>query len=327
MTSQFHLLGTRRFLPLFVTQFLGALNDNVFKNALVILVTYRIAERVGVSAQQMATLAAGLFILPFFLFSATAGRVADRFDKSRLIVLVKASEIAFMALAVWGFVAESLPLLLLVLFLMGVHSTVFGPIKYGILPQHLRGDELLAGNGLIEAGTYLAILAGTIAGGVLILTDNGVAAVSAMVLAVAVGGLLAGLFVPPAPPPAPGLGIPLNFLADTGRIVRDATRSRDLRLAILGISWFWLVGATFVSQFPVYAKDVLGGNEHVVTLFLTAFSVGIGLGSLLCNRLLEGEVSARHVPFAALGITLFTVDLYFASRGGGAPTALNRAPA
>jgi acyl-[acyl-carrier-protein]-phospholipid O-acyltransferase/long-chain-fatty-acid--[acyl-carrier-protein] ligase len=313
--SQFHLLRTRRFLPLFVTQFLGALNDNIFKNALVILVTYRLADRAGVSAQQMATLAAGLFILPFFLFSATAGRLADRFDKSRIIVAVKASEILFMGLAAWGFFAESLALLLLVLFLMGLHSTVFGPIKYGILPVHLREDELLGGNGLIEAGTYLAILLGTISGGVLILTSAGVATVSVVVLAVAAAGLVAGLFVPRAAPAAPGLRIPLNIAADTLTIVREATRRRELRLAILGISWFWLVGATFLSQFPVFAKDVLGVNEHVVTLFLTAFSVGIGIGSLLCNRLLKGEISAKHVPFGALGMTIFTVDLYFASRG------------
>jgi acyl-[acyl-carrier-protein]-phospholipid O-acyltransferase/long-chain-fatty-acid--[acyl-carrier-protein] ligase len=312
--TQFHLLKTRRFLPLFTTQFLGALNDNLFKNALVILATYRLAEQAGMSPQILATLAAGIFILPFFLFSATAGRMADRFDKSRLIVAIKLCEIAFMGLAAWGFLAGSVPLLLFVLFLMGLHSTFFGPLKYGILPVQLRPEELLGGNGLIEAGTFLAILVGTIVGGFLILSDWGVEAVSILAVAVAVAGTIAGLFVPRAAPADPDLKIHFNIVAETIQLVRESTQRRDLRLAMLGISWFWLVGATFLSQFPVFAKDVLGANEHVVTLFLTAFSIGIGIGSLLCNRLLKGEVSAKYVPLGALAITLFTVDLYFASR-------------
>jgi acyl-[acyl-carrier-protein]-phospholipid O-acyltransferase/long-chain-fatty-acid--[acyl-carrier-protein] ligase len=314
MQTQFQLLKTRRFLPLFTTQFLGALNDNLFKNALVILATYRLAEQAGMSPQILATLAAGIFILPFFLFSATAGRMADRFDKSRLIVAIKLCEIAFMGLAAWGFLAGSVPLLLFVLFLMGLHSTFFGPLKYGILPVQLRPEELLGGNGLIEAGTFLAILVGTIVGGFLILSDWGVEAVSILAVAVAVAGTIAGLFVPRAAPADPDLKIHFNIVAETIQLVRESTQRRDLRLAMLGISWFWLVGATFLSQFPVFAKDVLGANEHVVTLFLTAFSIGIGIGSLLCNRLLKGEVSAKYVPLGALAITLFTVDLYFASR-------------
>jgi acyl-[acyl-carrier-protein]-phospholipid O-acyltransferase/long-chain-fatty-acid--[acyl-carrier-protein] ligase len=307
------IMRSRRFLPLFVTQFLGALNDNVFKNALVILVTFRLAAEQGVDAQLTATIAAGLFILPFFLFSATAGRFADKFEKSKLIVAIKSAEIAIMALAVVGFAIANLTLLMIVLFLMGVHSTFFGPLKYGILPAHLKSHELLSGNALIEAGTFLAILIGTIAGGVLILTGHGVVAVSILVLAVASLGLAASLFIPRAEPADRTLKLGFNIAADTWEMIRNAAGQRDVFLAILGISWFWLIGATYLAQFPAYAKDVLGADDHVVTLFLTAFSIGIGAGSLLCNRLLKGEISARYVPVGALGVTLFTIDLYFAS--------------
>jgi acyl-[acyl-carrier-protein]-phospholipid O-acyltransferase/long-chain-fatty-acid--[acyl-carrier-protein] ligase len=315
------ILKSRRFLPLFITQFLGAMNDNVFKNALIILVTFKIAEETGLNGQVMATIAAGLFILPFFLFSATAGRFADKFEKSRLIVAIKTAEIAIMGLAVAGFELSNLTLLMTVLFLMGTHSTFFGPLKYGILPAHLKIGELLAGNALIEAGTFLAILIGTIAGGVLILTDRGVLAVSLLVMAVAILGLLASLFIPRAAAQAPGLKLGFNIAAHTWEMVREVRGRRELYLAILAISWFWLIGSTFLSQFPAFAKDVLGANDHVVTLFLTAFSLGIGAGSLLCSRLLRGEISLRYVPAGALGMSLFAVDLYFASAnlsGGGA---------
>ena len=314
--EQFHLLVRRRFLPLFVTQSLGALNDNVFKNALVILVTYRIAERAGLNSQIMATLAAGLFILPFFLFSATAGQIADRFEKSRLIALIKACEIAFMAMAAIGFLAENTYFLLGVLFLMGVHSTFFGPLKYSILPAHLAENELLGGNGLIEAGTFLAILVGTIAGGLLILNDGGVILVSAAMVAVALAGFMSSLFIPRAPAAAPDLRIGVNILRETWNIMAYTAERRDVFLSMLGISWFWLVGATFLSQFPTFAKDTLRADEQVVTLFLATFSVGIGVGSLLCNRLLKSEISAKYVPFGALGMAVFSIDLYFASLNG-----------
>jgi acyl-[acyl-carrier-protein]-phospholipid O-acyltransferase / long-chain-fatty-acid--[acyl-carrier-protein] ligase len=311
--SQFALLRTRRFLPLFVTQFLGALNDNFFKQALVVLVTYRLAEAAGLNSQILVTLAAGLFILPFFLFSATAGRLADKFDKRRLVLVVKSAEIVFMATATAGFLTGNVVLLFTVLFLMGVHSTFFGPIKYGILPAHLRADELLAGNGLIDAGTFLAILIGTIAGGLVMLTAHGAVAISAGLLAVAGVGLLAALFIPSAPPAAPDLPVHFNIIADTAEMLRYARQRRDLFLAMLGISWFWLVGATFLSQFPAFAKNAIGADESVMTLFLTSFTVGIALGSLLCNRLLRGAVSVRYVPLGALGISLFTIDLFYAS--------------
>ena len=312
--SQFRLLARRRFLPLFVTQFLGAFNDNLFKNALVILILYRLAAESGTDGQILVTIAAGIFILPFFLFSATAGQLADKLEKARLIRLTKIAEVVIMGLAVAGFQLGDPMVLLVVLFLMGTQSTFFGPLKYAILPDHLAADDLIGGNALIEAGTFLAILIGTILGGVLILRANGIVVVSTAVVALAVSGWIASTFIPQAPPPAPNLAIDRNIIGATWRLVGAATAFRDIRLAILGISWFWLVGATFLAQFPNFAKGVIGGDQYVVTLFLASFSVGIGVGSLLCNWLLRGAVSARYVPFAALGMTVFIADLYLASR-------------
>ena len=262
----------------------------------------------------MVTLATGIFILPFFLFSATAGRLADKFEKQRIIHVIKAAEVAIMLLAAFAFSLGSITFLMIVLFLMGVHSTFFGPLKYGILPVHLRPEELLSGNALIEAATFLAILLGTIAGGVLIMADHGILAVSLLALAIAVGGLVASFFIPHAPSAAPDLKIGFNIVSDSWRMVRHVAARRGIFLSILGISWFWLLGATFLAQFPAFAKNVLGGNDHVVTLFLTAFSIGIGIGSMLCNRLLKGVISVRYVPAAALAMTVFILDLYFATR-------------
>jgi acyl-[acyl-carrier-protein]-phospholipid O-acyltransferase/long-chain-fatty-acid--[acyl-carrier-protein] ligase len=315
------LLRARRFLPLFVAQFAGALNDNVFRSALVILATFRLADSSGWNPQLVATAAGGIFILPFFLLSATAGRLADRFDKAMLIRVVKASEIVLVALAGWGFLRGSLSTLMAVLFLLGLHSTFLGPLKYAILPQHLRHDELIAGNALIEAGTFLAILIGTIFGGSLVLSDGGIASVLGLLGALAVVGLVASFAIPAAPSAAPDLRVGFNVVAATAEMLRYAASRRDLFLSILGISWFWLVGATFLSQVPALVKDGLGGDPQIVTLLLTVFSVGIGLGSLLCNRLLQGEVSAKHVPFGALGISLFAFDLWSATNGLAASAA------
>ncbi len=316
------ILRSRRFLPLFVTQFLGAFNDNLFKNAMVILILFRIAGEDGLNGQLMVTAAAGIFILPFFLFSATAGQLADKYDKSRLIRYVKAAEIAAMGLAALGFVLGDAYFLTAVLFLMGAQSAFFGPLKYGILPEHLAEDELVGGNALIEAGTYLAILAGTIGGGLLILADGGKTLVSLAVVALALAGWAASLAIPKSPAAAPDLKVNWNLYTETRDIMVLAAKRQDVFLSILGISWFWLVGATFLAQFPAFAKDVLGGSEQVVTLFLTVFSVGIGVGSMLCDRLLKGEVSARHVPFGALGMAIFSVDLYFASGLTAVPAEL-----
>ncbi|MGE4277970.1 MAG: acyl-[ACP]--phospholipid O-acyltransferase [Magnetospirillum sp.] len=309
----FHLLARRRFLPLFVSQFLGAANDNFFKNALVILVIYRLGAESGMAPQVLATIAAGLFILPYFLFSATAGQLADRYEKSRLMKGWKAAEIAISALGAWALVSHSVPLMLVALFLLGLQSTFTSPIKYAVLPEYLRQDELVGGNALIEGGTFLAILAGTIAGGTLVLVEDGTALVGWAMLVLAVLGFAASLALPRAHGGDLSVKVGWNLATETVGLYQLVRRKRELFLAVLGISWFWLVGATYLSQFPAFAKDVLSADEHVVTLMLTMFSVGIGLGSVLCGRLLKGEISARHVPFAALAMTLFGLDLYFAA--------------
>ncbi|WP_193367663.1 acyl-[ACP]--phospholipid O-acyltransferase [Pelagibius marinus] len=307
------ILKSRRFLPLFATQFLGAFNDNLFKNALVVLVLFRIAADEGGRGEMLAAAAAGLFVLPFFLFSATAGQLADKYDKARMIRGVKLAEVAIMLLAALGFAWERTDFLFVVLFLMGIQSAFFGPLKYGILPQHLDTKELVGGNALIEAATFLAILLGTIAGGLLILADGGVTVISGGIIVVALLGWAASLMIPAAPAPAPQLKVNWNFVWETGEILRHAAARRDIFLSILGISWFWLVGLSFLALFGPYAKNVLGGDEQVITLFLTVFSIGIGVGSIGCDRLLKGEVSARTVPFGALGMAVFSIDLYFAS--------------
>ncbi|MDG2285421.1 MAG: acyl-[ACP]--phospholipid O-acyltransferase, partial [Alphaproteobacteria bacterium] len=306
----FSLLKSRRFLPLFVTQLLGAMNDNLFKNALIILTLYRLST--DGNGQILVTVASGLFVLPFFLFSATAGQIADKFEKSRLIRRIKLAEILVMALGVAALHLGEPVWLIGVLFLMGTQSAFFGPLKYGILPDHLRQDELVAGNGLIEAGTFVAILIGAVIGGVFVLGDNGIAVISSIILVMAALGYIASHAIPMAPPTAAGITIGANILAETWRIVAHAGSSRNLFLSILGISWFWLIGATFLSQFPTLAKDFLGGDDEVVTLLLTTFAIGIGVGSIWCNSLLKGEVSAKWVPVGAIAMTFFIADFYIA---------------
>ena len=308
------LLRTRRFLPLFITQFLGAFNDNVFKNALVMLIAYKWAQQSGGNAQIMVTLAAALFIAPYLLFSATAGQLADKYDRAMLARWIKIAEIILMIIAAAGFYMHSIYFLLFVLFCMGVQATFFGPIKYALLPQHLHEDELIAGNAWIEAGTFLAILIGTISGGLLIMQEAGSHLISAAIILVALGGYIASRYIPPAGSPMPMLKINWNLVQETWNIIQNDRRNPRVYRCILGISWFWLIGATFLSQFPTYAKDVIHADETVVTLFLTVFSVGVGIGSFLCNALLKGQVKATHVPAAAAGITVFTIDLFFASQ-------------
>lgn len=313
--SQLSLLKSRRLLPLFVTQFLGAVNDNLLKMALVTIATYH-AFTDPTTTRIVVAIATSIFILPYFPFSATAGQLADKYEKARLIRLVKLWEIGVMILAAVGFAFDGLTFLLFelaVLLLLGIQATFFGPVKYGILPNHLAPDELMGGNALIEAGTFLAILLGTIAGALLILAPHGPTIVSTALLAVALGGWIASCFIPPAGRAAPDLRINPNIWSETMAILRQTAVHRDLRLSIVGISWFWLFGAVFVSQFPTYAKDALNANAGVETLFLALFSLGIGAGSVLCGRLLRGEVSARLAPIGALGMTLFTLDLFFVS--------------
>jgi 1-acyl-sn-glycerol-3-phosphate acyltransferase len=322
-SSQFGLLAQRRFAPFFATQFLGALNDNVYKNALVLMVAFHGAALTSMSSDVVVNLAGALFMLPFFLFSATAGQLADKYDKARLIRIIKLLEIGIMMLGAAGFVVSSLPLLLAALFLMGLHSTLFGPVKYAILPQTLDSHEIVGGNALVETGTSLAILAGTIAGGLLIAADRGaVLWVPAAVIGIAIAGYLTARRVPSAPPPAPDLRIDWNPLTETWRNLKFARGNRTVFLSILGVSWFWLYGLVFISQFPNYARVNLGGTEHVVTLLLTMFSIGIGVGSLLCERMSGHKVELGLVPFGSIGLTVFAFDLAFASPGAHAGPAL-----
>ena len=314
-TTQLHLLASRRLLPLFLTQFLSAVNDNLFRTALIVHITFQGTQTPETKAF-LSNIAIALFILPYFLFSATAGQLADKYEKSRLIRYVKLWEVAAMALAALGFALDNTVYQLAVLFFLGLQSTFFGPVKYGILPDHLQTDELMGGNALIEAGTFLAILIGNIAGAILMHDANyGPSVVSAVLLMLAVAGWAVSLLVPRAKRAMPELPINPNILAETFGIIRYAQERRDLRLSIMGISWFWAMGALFIAQFPAYAKDTLGADDTVVPLFLAAFSVGIGTGSLLCGRLLRGEVSARLAPLGALGMTIFTFDLCWASGG------------
>jgi acyl-[acyl-carrier-protein]-phospholipid O-acyltransferase/long-chain-fatty-acid--[acyl-carrier-protein] ligase len=307
------LLATRRFLPLFITQFLGAFNDNLLKNALVVLITYKLAVEAGENAQVLVTLAAGLFILPFFLFSALAGQLADKFERTMIVRWVKTLEIIIMLLASVGFILHNSWFLIAVLFAAGTHSTFFGPIKYTLLPQHLLADELLTGNAYIEAGTFLAILLGTICGGLMILDAYGIYSVSSMLITIAVLGYIACQFIPLAPAPDPGLTLNYNLIQETMRIIGYSRVNQRVFICIIAISWFWFVGAIFLAQFPTYVKNYLHAEASVVTLFLTLFSVGIGLGSFVCSKMLKGQVKATYVPLAALGITIFTIDLYLAS--------------
>ncbi|MDA8231270.1 MAG: acyl-[ACP]--phospholipid O-acyltransferase [Magnetospirillum sp.] len=313
------LLASRRLGPLFATQFLGAANDNLFKNAMIVLVVYRLGGAGGVSPEVLGTLATAAFILPFFLFSATAGQLADRYDKAGLIRLAKVGEIVVAVLAAAGFLAGHAWYLLAVLFLLGAQATFFGPLKYAILPDHLEADDLVTGNALIEAGTFVAILLGTIAGGLLVMLPGGPGIVSGWLVGLAALGYATSRWVPPAPVAAPGLRVGPNIIAETAAIVRQSAERRDVFLAILGLSWFWLVGAIFLSQFAAVAKIVLNADNHVVTLFLTLFSVGVGLGSLVCGRLMQGEISARYVPAAAIAIAVFSLDFALGARAAAVP--------
>ena len=316
--SQFALLGQRRFGPFFATQLLGALNDNVFRNATIVLVT----SQLGLSTQQAGVytnLAPALFILPFFLFSALAGQLAEKHEKARLIRFVKLFEIVAMAIAAWGFYAHHALLLMVVLFLMGMHSTMFGPIKYSILPQALHPQELVGGNGLVESGTAMAILCGMMLGGGLMLSQqHGPLLASLAVLAIAVLGYLASRAIPPAPATAPDLRIDWNIFSATWRTVRRCTHQRAVWNSVLGISWFWFFGTALTAQLPVYAQVNLGGGASLYLLALGVFSIGTGIGSLLCEKLSGRTVEIGLVPLGAFGVSACALDLYFA-RSGATP--------
>ena len=313
--NQFALLGQRRFAPFFWTQFAGAANDNLFKFAFTVMVTYQL--QVAWMKPAMAGLVIGaLFILPFLLFSATAGQLTDKYNKTQIIRLVKNLEIAIMALAAWGFVAANVPLLLACVFLMGLHSTLFGPVKFAYLPQVLDARELTGGNGMVEMGTFVAILLGNVAGGLLIaLPLVGPSYVAAACLLLALLGRVLAQAVPVSPATDPALRINWNPLTETWRNLKLAHGNVVVFRSLLGISWMWFFGAVFLANFPAFARDTLHGNEQVASLLLVVFSVGIGVGALLCEILSRRHVEIGLVPMGAIGMTVFSVDLYFASRG------------
>ena len=319
--SPIGLLKTRRLWPLVLAQSCGALNDNLVKNAMVVLALFELSiGGVGLSA-----LAGALFIAPYILLSATAGKLADRFPKPRVVLVYKLAEVLLMAAAAAAFLTESVPGLLVVLTGLGVQATLFGPVKYGLLPEHLAAEELVAGNGVIEATTFLSIVCGTVAGGALILLSHGTVWVGVAGMSLALVGLFAAFLIPVSPAADPALRISANLFAETWRVTRHAAAIRPIWLSVLGLSWFWTMGATLMTEFPVVARDTLHSDGTVLTLLLSVFAIGVGVGSMQCARLLHGEVSARLVPFAALGISLFCWD--FASSAASAGSIATAADA
>ncbi|MCY1213997.1 Lysophospholipid transporter LplT [compost metagenome] len=310
--SQFALLGTRRFLPFFVTQLLGAFNDNIFKQSLILAILYKLAITGDKSI--FTNLCALLFILPFFLFSALGGQFGEKFAKDALIRAIKLAEVAIMAVGALGFFFDSLPLLFLALFAMGTHSALFGPVKYSILPQVLREDELVGGNALVEMGTFLAILAGTISAGVMMSVERYEPVVACAIVLTASLGYLASRGIPRAAAALPALKLDWNIFRQSWQIMRLGLGQRpSVSRSLVGNSWFWFLGAVYLTQIPAYAKELLHGDESVVTLILTVFSVGIAMGSMLCERLSGGKVEIGLVPFGSIGLTLFGLLLWWHS--------------
>ena len=311
MSSQFQLFKHRRFSAMFFTQFLGAFNDNIFKQALILVLTYTAASQLGMEVSILNNLAAMLFILPYFLFSALAGQIADKYEKSKLTQFIKLLELVIMAIAAIGFVFEWYALLFVALFLMGTHSTFFGPIKYAYLPQAMNKDELVGANGLFQMGTSLAILVGMIVAGVLTQLSQSLYWISATVLVVAVFGYLAARYIPNMPAMQPTLKINWNIITTSLSTVRYLYSLPFLFFVVLGNSWFWFYGATFLTQVPEFSKVILNGDESVVIFLLTLFSVGVSIGSLLCKSFTKNQVSLRLLPFGIAGLSIFAVDLYF----------------
>lgn len=318
--SQFALLQSRRFLPFFLTQFLGALNDNLFKSALlVMLVIAGIANTAdgvdhSVDTSMLVNMAAGLFILPFFLFSPLAGQLADKYEKSKIIRRIKVAEIFIMLGGVLSLWYSEVWAMMLVLFAMGVQSAFFGPVKYSIIPQHLHRSELVGGNAQIEMGTFVAILIGTIAGSLMGGVEQPALVVGAAVMAVAIVGWLCSRAVPMAKANAPNLVVDLNPLREGRELFRLASENHTVLLAIMGISWFWFIGASYLTQIPNFAVAYLGGRSGLVAMLLCGFTVGIATGSLLCERMSGHKVEIGLVPFGAIGISVFGIDLYFAAQ-------------
>jgi hypothetical protein len=314
VANQFALLKTRRFLPLFLVQFLGAFNDQVYQKAFVALITYRLADQVGVPIALLGVIASALFIIPFAVITPTAGQIADRVDKAKMMRFVKAWEIVVMGLAVVGYYTQNIYFLYFVLFLMGAQSAVFAPIKYSVLPQYLYKDELMGGNGLVQGFTFLAIIFGTIIGNELILTESGVFIVSVFVVSVAVIGFISSLYTLPAPPvladPPP---VDWVFPRAIYKLFKMCGARPPAMRAILAISWFWFLGATFLSLLPAYAKESLGVDEGVLTVLLAGFSIGVAIGAIASEALSGGRVSVNLPPIGALGLSIMAIELWFAT--------------
>ncbi len=313
MSNQFGLMKEQRFRPFFWTQFLGAFNDNIFKTALITLVAFHSLSLGVKDGGALATLLPGIFILPFFIFSATAGQLADKYEKSQIIRYVKVFEISIMLFASVGFFMHNIWLLGAVLFMMGMHSTLFGPVKYSYLPQHLKENELIGGNGMVEMGSFVAILLGQVFGAWLATVSHHEALTSLAVLAVAAAGYFTSRGVPHTPAADSTLTINWNPVSETIKNVKLIWAQQQIWLAIVAISWFWFFGATLLAQFPNLAKEVLYGDESVFILLLSIFSIGIGLGSLLCEKFSKGKVELGLVLFGAIGLTIFGADLYFSA--------------
>ena len=324
--SQFSLLTQRRFGPFFWTQFFGAFNDNVFKTALLVVLTYDALSWTDLSPAMLNSLIPGLFILPYVVFSATAGQIADKVEKGRLARIVKVLEIGIMLVAGIGWMTHTLWVLIAAVVGMGVHSTLFGPVKYAYMPQHLKSEELVGGNGLVEMGTFVGILLGQVLGAAMVqVKPFGIELVAGATLLFAVVGLVASYRIPHSPAPAPTLRISRNPLAESVRNLAFSRQNRTVFLSMLGNSWFWFYGALVLSQFPVFAKDYLHGDYSVFVMLLTVFSVGVGAGSLLCERLSGHKVEIGLVPFGSIGLSLFGIDLYFASLGYTGTTTVDMA--
>jgi 1-acyl-sn-glycerol-3-phosphate acyltransferase len=312
--GQFSLLTKRRFLPYFLTQALGAFNDNLYKNALLLLIAFG-----GISAQSdsalLTNLAAGLFILPFFLFSPIAGQIADKFEKSKLIRWVKGLEVIIMGLAATAIVMGNVWMMMLLLFLMGLQSSLFGPVKFALLPQQLDDDELVGGNALVEMGTFIAILVGTITAGIFFDFEQGLYWIAGGIVVFALLGFFSSQYIPNASANDPELKINWNPFSEMVNTIRQARENRSVYLSIMAISWFWFIGASYLTQFPNFARDFLGGSTQVVTLLLTLFSLGVALGSLLCEKLSGHKIELGIVPIGSLGMSIFGIDLYFSVAG------------
>ncbi len=307
---KYGLFKTRRFLPIFLAQFLGAFNDNLLRSGLVVLITYSATYGIKLPLDKPAvlvTIASALLVIPFIIFSSVAGQMADKFEKSRLVIITKAIEIVIMCTAFYGFYTRDVPLLMLLLFISGTHSTFFGPIKYSILPEKITEGELLAANGFISGGTNIAILLGMVAGALLVTLPHNI--VGLVAIAVACSGFICALLIPRGHATAPETHVHYNLIASTREMVSFVKSSKPLFHSILGLSWFMVVGSVFMAQFPNYAKEIIHADNEVYTAFLTIFSIGTALGAVLADQLLKGEITAKLAPWALLGISIFTVGM------------------